>query len=63
VSRAIGLVGGIVLTALLLWVIMGGVNAWRKAAWRERPDAAGVRIRFVGPARDAGAARDGAATP
>ena len=45
---AIGITGGVVLTALLLWMVLGGVNVWRRAAFPARPARpdAGVRVQF-----------------
>ena len=45
---AIAITSGLVLTALLLWMVLGGVNVWRHAAFSDRPAApdAGVRVRF-----------------
>ena len=58
----VGLLAGVVLTGLLLWLVLGGANAWRRAV--AAPPAPGrdhgaVRVEFRRAPRDAGAADAG----
>jgi hypothetical protein len=56
VRALLGVLVGAALTALLLWMVLGGANVWRKVAWREPvvPDG-GVRVRFFRAPVDGGA--------
>jgi hypothetical protein len=60
--RALGLVAGVVLTGLIAWLVLGGVNVWRKAAWRESPPAGPsgepVRVRLMNAPRVDGGVAD-----
>jgi hypothetical protein len=46
----VALLVGAALTGALLWLVLGGANVWRRAAWPDggAPDG-GVRIQFYRP--------------
>ena len=46
-KRWVFILAGAVLTGLLLWMVLGGIKVWRKAAWPQQPDAGPVRVHFI----------------
>jgi hypothetical protein len=49
VKKWLAILAGAILTGLLLWMVLGGANAWRKAAFPQAPDGGAVRIHFIAP--------------
>jgi hypothetical protein len=57
----IGVVAGVGLTLLLLWFVLGGANVWRRAVSTPPAPRGPVRIQFLHPPKDGGAAASGVA--
>ena len=46
-KKWLAILAGAILTGFLLWMVLGGANAWRKAAFPQAPDGGAVRIHFI----------------
>lgn len=46
-KRWLAILAGAILTGLILWMVLGGANAWRRAAFPQAPDGGAVRIHFI----------------
>ncbi len=46
-KRWLAILAGAILTALILWTVLGGVNVWRKVAFPQKPDGGPVKVHFI----------------
>ena len=46
-KRLLAVLVGAVLTGLILWMVLGGINVWRRAAFHEPPDGGPVKVHFI----------------